>query len=126
LGTPACVDKSCDTASAAGTTGVLVSFTNTNCSAYLGTCIANNTATGCMAKPTSCTSLAAGNCGTGSKTTGDCYWGASCVDKTCANITLTSHGACKSALSSCTVKADATGCMSMAATCSTYTSSINC
>ena len=123
--TPACVDKSCDTASAAGTTGVVASFTNANCTAYLSTCIANNTATGCLAKPSSCTSLASTNCANGSKTTGDCYWnGSSCVDKTCANISGSTHGRCNGTLNTCTVKADASGCTTLAATCSTYTNSI--
>jgi hypothetical protein len=121
---PVCVDKSCDTASAAGTTGVVYTFNNTNCSAYLSNCIANNTADGCIVKPTSCTSLASGNCETGSKTTGDCYWGISCVDKTCANISGSTHSVCNTTLNTCTVKPDASGCMTLGTACSSYTTSI--
>jgi hypothetical protein len=62
LDIPACVNKSCDTANAAGTTGELSLFSNINCGAYLSTCIANNTANGCMGKPISCTSLVSHNC----------------------------------------------------------------
>jgi hypothetical protein len=127
LATPACVDKSCDTANAVGTTGAVVTFNNTNCGAYLSTCIANNGGTACMAKPTSCTSLASGNCGAGSKTTGDCYYnGSSCVDKTCANISGSTHGGCNGTLNTCTVKFDGSGCTTLAATCSTYTTSLQC
>ncbi|CAD8144072.1 unnamed protein product [Paramecium pentaurelia] len=71
-----CVEKSCATASTVGTTGALSAggFTLSGCQTYLNTCISNNTADGCIAKPSSCSSLVSSNCRDGSKASGDCYW----------------------------------------------------
>ncbi|CAD8108961.1 unnamed protein product [Paramecium primaurelia] len=125
--TSACVEKSCSTASITTTTGFLVSFTSSNCSGYLNTCIANNTADGCIPKPSSCSSLTSTNCGTGSKVNGDCYWnGSNCVDRTCTNISLTTHSGCQGVLNTCTVNNAKTTCQALAAACTSYGSAENC
>ncbi|CAD8125030.1 unnamed protein product [Paramecium sonneborni] len=127
--TSTCVEKSCATASQAGTTGVLTTgqFTFSGCTNYLPSCISNNNNDGCIAKPSSCSGLVSQNCRNGSKTNGDCYWtGSSCVDKTCTNIALTTHSDCQGVLTSCTVNNGRTGCQNLAATCASYGSVENC
>lgn len=97
----------------AGTTDVVSVFNNANCTAYLGGCIANNNADGCIAKPSSCSGLVSANCLDGAKSTGDCVWKTSCVDKTCDNLTLNNHDDCYAATNlsgKCTVNADKSGC----------------
>nr|P17053.1 RecName: Full=G surface protein, allelic form 168; Flags: Precursor [Paramecium primaurelia]CAA36378.1 unnamed protein product [Paramecium primaurelia] len=124
-----CVEKSCATASTVGTTGALSAggFTFSGCQTYLNTCISNNTADGCIAKPSSCSSLVSSNCRDGSKASGDCYWnGSSCVDKTCANITLTSHASCYSIFNQCTVNNGGTACQTLATACTSYSTQENC
>ncbi|CAK64788.1 unnamed protein product (macronuclear) [Paramecium tetraurelia] len=128
--TSACVEKSCSTASVTTTTGFLTVFSNTNCLAYLSNsaCIANNTADGCIPKPSSCGSLTtSANCGVGSKANGDCYWnGTTCVDRTCSNISLSTHSGCNGVLNTCTVNNAKTICQSLATACTSYGSSENC
>nr|CAA09180.1 surface antigen G [Paramecium tetraurelia] len=124
-----CVEKSCATASTAGTTGALSAggFTFSACQAYLNTCISNNTADGCMVKPSSCSSLVSSNCQLGSKASGDCYWnGSSCVDRTCANITQTTHNSCQSTFNQCTVNNGGTACQPLATACTSYSTQENC
>ncbi|CAD8110299.1 unnamed protein product [Paramecium primaurelia] len=125
--TSTCVEKSCTTASTAGTPGVLLTFTFANCQGYLPTCISNNNQDGCIAKPSSCSGLNSQNCQLGSKASGDCYWnGTSCVDRTCANISLATHLACQGVLNTCTTNNGKTACQPLAATCTSYGSSENC
>nr|AAS94225.1 surface antigen A [Paramecium tetraurelia] len=140
-----CVEKSCTTASTVGTTGALSTgqFSFANCQNYISICtttnaqgvctatsypcISNNAGDGCIAKPSSCSSLIQSNCQAGSKSTGDCYWnGAACVDKTCANIALTTHNSCNTTLNTCTVNNGATACQPLATACTSYTTSENC
>lgn len=83
----------------------------------------SNDGSSCIAKLTACSGYTSpSNCIDGAKSTsGDCYWNSgTCVDKVCANITLTSHSACIGALNTCTVNAAKTSCISFAA-CNTYT-----
>ncbi|CAK64874.1 unnamed protein product (macronuclear) [Paramecium tetraurelia] len=125
--TLACVEKSCTTASVATTTGFLTVFSSSNCSTYLSTCIANNTADGCIPKPSSCTSLTSTNCGIASKANGDCYWnGTSCVDRTCTNISQSTHLGCQGVLNTCTVNNAKTTCQNLATACTSYGSAENC
>ncbi|CAD8145016.1 unnamed protein product [Paramecium octaurelia] len=126
--TSACVEKSCTTASVTTTTGFLTVFSSSNCSTYLTSCIANNTADGCIPKPSSCGSLtSSANCTTGSKANGDCYWnGSTCVDRTCANISLSTHSGCQGVLNTCTTNNAKTTCQSLATACTSYGSSENC
>nr|P13837.1 RecName: Full=G surface protein, allelic form 156; Flags: Precursor [Paramecium primaurelia]CAA27514.1 unnamed protein product [Paramecium primaurelia] len=124
-----CVEKSCATASTVGTTGALSAggFTFSGCQTYLNTCISNNTADGCIAKPSSCSSLVSSNCRDGSKASGDCYWnGSSCVDKTCANIIQTTHNSCNTTFNQCTVNNGGTACQTLATACTSYSTQENC
>lgn len=89
----------------------------------------NNTSDGCIAPVSNCTSLTlAANCIDGAKTnSSDCLWNVSCMDKTCTNLptSYTTHGACYGVTGTiankCTVAASGTGCVSLATSCSTYT-----
>ncbi|CAD8183449.1 unnamed protein product [Paramecium pentaurelia] len=124
-----CVEKSCATASTVGTTGALSAggFTFSGCQTYLNTCISNNTADGCIAKPSSCSSLVSSNCQNGSKASGDCYWnGSSCVDRTCANIIQTTHNSCNTTFNQCTVNNGGTACQTLATACTSYSTQENC
>lgn len=71
-------------------------------------CTISDDGTSCIAKAAACSSYhSANNCIAGAKSGGgDCYWIAgttTCVDKVCANIPLTSHSACSSLITTCTV-----------------------
>ncbi|CAD8109110.1 unnamed protein product [Paramecium primaurelia] len=141
--TSTCVEKSCATASVAGLPGVLIAFSFNNCQNYLSVCtatnaqgvctnnsrpcISNNDQTGCVVKPSSCSGLNSQNCQVGSKANGDCYWnGSNCVDRTCTNITQTTHIGCQNVLNTCTVNNGRTACQALATACTSYGSAENC
>ncbi|CAD8157933.1 unnamed protein product [Paramecium octaurelia] len=127
--TSSCIEKSCATATFSETTGALPEggLTNFGCQAYLYTCILNNQANGCMAKPNSCSQLVVFNCLPGSKANGDCYWnGISCVDRICENIPQTSHSNCNNVFAQCTVNSARTACQQLANSCASYLIEENC
>ncbi|CAK82827.1 unnamed protein product (macronuclear) [Paramecium tetraurelia] len=127
--TSSCIEKSCATATNDETTGALSAggLSHFACQAYLYTCILNNTGDGCIAKPSSCSSLVPSNCLIGSRANGDCYWnGSSCVDRTCENITQTTHSGCQVAFVQCTVNSGRTACQQLASSCASYVIEENC